>query len=250
MPLASRYLPNGGYWAIVVAALAVACLLQWGLDRATGVKVGPRPLRVLRDGIFYDRPGRPALIAMLVVSLAATVTEASLIRRGLLAAAIVVAALAVAAEVACQRARLRGSARTCETAERRRDRQAGPAHSPDHPVSICGLLAAGADWSSSPRCVMRPGSAARCCRAVPRARRRRVRAKSARARSRRRPRTWFRLTAEGRQALTDHLAWLAQLEEAVSASTRDAQQARPLPGDRDQARAAYPALLGQHLSWF
>jgi len=63
---------------------------------------------VLRDGIFYYRPGRPALIAMLVVSLAATVTEASLIRRGLLVAAIVVAALAVVAEMAGQQARLRG----------------------------------------------------------------------------------------------------------------------------------------------
>jgi hypothetical protein len=107
-PFSSRYLPHGAYWAIVVAALAVACLLQWGLDRATGMKVGPRPLRVLRDGIFYYRPGRPALIAMLVVSLAATVTEASLIRRGLLVAAIVVAALAVVAEMAGQQARLRG----------------------------------------------------------------------------------------------------------------------------------------------
>jgi len=90
-----------------LAALAVACLLQWGLDRATGLKVGPRPLRVLRDGLFYYRPGRPALIAILVVSLATTLTEGSLIRRGLLADAIVVAALAVAAEVALQQARLR-----------------------------------------------------------------------------------------------------------------------------------------------
>jgi hypothetical protein len=32
----------------------------------------------------------------------------------------------------------------------------------------------------------------------------------------RRPRTWFRLTAAGRQAVEGHLAWLAQLEEAVS----------------------------------
>ena len=42
-PFSSRYLPQGDYWAIVVAALAVACWLQWGLDRATGIKVGPRP---------------------------------------------------------------------------------------------------------------------------------------------------------------------------------------------------------------
>ena len=44
----------------------------------------------------------------------------------------------------------------------------------------------------------------------------------------RRPRTWFRLTAEGRQAVQGHLAWLAQLEQTISASTRDMQQARPL----------------------
>src|SRR6185437_10771864 len=46
----------------------------------------------------------------------------------------------------------------------------------------------------------------------------------------RRPRTWFRLTAEGRQAVAGHLAWLAQLEEAVSASARDVRQARSLAG--------------------
>jgi DNA-binding MarR family transcriptional regulator len=37
----------------------------------------------------------------------------------------------------------------------------------------------------------------------------------------RRPRTWFRLTEQGRQALAGHLAWLAQLEVAVSAGGRD-----------------------------
>ena len=103
-PFSSQYLPQGDYWAIVAAILAVACLLQWGLDRTTGIKVGPRLLRVLRDGLFYYRPGRPARITMMVVSLAALVTEVSLIRDGLLAAAIVVAALALAAEVALQQA--------------------------------------------------------------------------------------------------------------------------------------------------
>lgn len=107
-PFSSRYLPQGDFWAVAVAALAVAWLLQWGLDRATGIKAGPRPLRVLRDGLFYYRPGRPALIAILVVSLAAQVTEGSLLRHGLIAAAIGVAALAVAVEVALLRARLRG----------------------------------------------------------------------------------------------------------------------------------------------
>jgi DNA-binding MarR family transcriptional regulator len=60
----------------------------------------------------------------------------------------------------------------------------------------------------------------------------------------RRPRTWFRLTAQGRQAVQGHLAWLGQLEEAVSASTLDAQQAEPLPRDRDQPHRVPPPLLG------
>ena len=94
-------------WAIVVPFLAVCFLLQWGLDRATGMKAGPRPGRVLRDGLFYYRPGRPAAIAMFVVSLAGMMTETSLIRHGLLEAAIVVAAIVAAAMVTLQWARLR-----------------------------------------------------------------------------------------------------------------------------------------------
>jgi hypothetical protein len=106
-PFSLRYLSRADYWGIAVAELAMWCLLQWSLARATGLKVGPRPLRVLRDGLFYYRPGRPALIAMLVVSLAASQTESSLLRYGLLTAAIVVGALGVAAEVALQQAWLR-----------------------------------------------------------------------------------------------------------------------------------------------
>ena len=94
-------------WAIVVPVLAVCCLLQWGMTRATGIKAGPRPLRLLQDGLFYYRPGRPAGIAIAVVSFAGLGTEHFLIDRGLLVAAIVVAALAVAAEVAAQQALLR-----------------------------------------------------------------------------------------------------------------------------------------------
>jgi hypothetical protein len=90
---------EGSTWLILVAAMPVACLLQWGLARATGIKVGFRNLR-------YP-PGRPARIATLVVSVAALGTEASLIRRDLIVAAIAVAAIAVAAEVACQQANLR-----------------------------------------------------------------------------------------------------------------------------------------------
>jgi hypothetical protein len=81
-PFGSRYLPQGvRTWPILLAAVAVACLLQWGLARATGIAVNTRMLR-------YPS-GRPAGIAIIV-------------------AAIVVAALAVAAEVAAQQAHLRG----------------------------------------------------------------------------------------------------------------------------------------------
>ena len=78
----------------------MACLLYWGQARATGIKMGFRNLSY--------RPGRPAGIAMLVVSIAAIVTEHFLIDRGLIVAAIVVAALAVVAEVALLQAALRG----------------------------------------------------------------------------------------------------------------------------------------------
>jgi hypothetical protein len=94
-------------WAILVPVLTVCFLLQWGMTRATGMKAGLRPLRVLQDGLFYYRPGRPAGIAIAVVSFAGLGTEGSLIRHGLLAAAIAVAALAVAAEVTAQQALLR-----------------------------------------------------------------------------------------------------------------------------------------------
>ena len=53
-----------------------------------------------------------------------------------------------------------------------------------------------------------------------------------------------RLTPEGRQAVQGHLAWLAQLEEVVSARTPEARQARTLPGGRDQPRRVPPPLLG------
>ena len=74
--------------------------MQWGLTRATGIKL---PFRNLR----YPSPGRPVGIAILVVFLAASETEFLLIRRDLIVAAIVVAALAVVAELACLQAALR-----------------------------------------------------------------------------------------------------------------------------------------------
>jgi hypothetical protein len=100
-PFSSLFLLQGvRTWPILAAGVAVACLLQWGLARATGIKMGFPNLR-------YPS-GRPAAIAMFVVAVAAMMTETSLIRRGLIAAAIAVAALAVVAEVAAQQALLWG----------------------------------------------------------------------------------------------------------------------------------------------
>jgi DNA-binding MarR family transcriptional regulator len=116
-----------------------------------------------------------------------------------------------------------------------------------HPItrlSICGLLAAGADWiefaalrdaagisdsvlSKQSRMLEDAGYVAVRKGAVGR-----------------RPRTWFRLTAEGRQALEGHLAWLSELEEAVSASAQDLHQPKLLTDDRDRPRRVPPPLLG------
>jgi hypothetical protein len=100
-PFGSRFLPQGvKTWPIMLAALAVACLLQWGLARATGIAVATGSLR-------YPS-GRPAEIAKIVLAAAALVSEFFLIRHGLIMAAIVVAALGVAAEVVLQQAHMRG----------------------------------------------------------------------------------------------------------------------------------------------
>jgi hypothetical protein len=102
VPFGQRYLPEGAsIWPFLVAALVVAVPLQWGWTRVTGMKMGFRNLS-------SPGRGRPARYAVVVVSLAAIVTEHFLIDRGLIAAAIAVAALAVAAEVAAQQALLRG----------------------------------------------------------------------------------------------------------------------------------------------
>jgi hypothetical protein len=100
VPFTSQFL-GVSIWPIFAAASAVACLLQWGMTRATGIKMGFRNLR-------YPAAGRPVRIAVVVVCLAALMTEHFLIDRRLPVAAIVVAALAVVAEVAASQAALRG----------------------------------------------------------------------------------------------------------------------------------------------
>jgi DNA-binding MarR family transcriptional regulator len=115
-----------------------------------------------------------------------------------------------------------------------------------HPItrlSICGLLAAGAEWVEFAALRDAAGISDSVLSKQSRILEDAGYLKVRKGAVGRRPRTWFRLTAEGRQALEDHLAWLGQLEEAVSAGIRDAQQAMPVPGDRDQPRDVLPPLL-------
>jgi DNA-binding MarR family transcriptional regulator len=113
-----------------------------------------------------------------------------------------------------------------------------------HPItrlSICGLLAAGADWVEFAALRDAAGISDSVLSKQSRVLEDAGYVEVRKGAVGRRPRTWFRLTAEGRQAVEGHLAWL---EETFSASTRDARQARPFPGDRDQPRRLPPPLLG------
>ena len=103
-----------------------------------------------------------------------------------------------------------------------------------HPItrlSICGLLAAGADWVEFAALRDAAGISdsvlSKQSRVLEDAGYLEVRKGSVG----RRPRTWFRLTAEGRQAVQGHLAWLSQLEEAVAAGAQQVRQASPDPDD-------------------
>ena len=116
-----------------------------------------------------------------------------------------------------------------------------------HPItrlSICGLLAAGADWVEFDALRDAAGISDSVLSKQSRVLEDAGYVEVRKGAIGRRPRTWFRLTPAGRQAVAGHLAWLAQLEQTVFASTRDVQQARPLPGDRGQPRHVPPPLLG------
>jgi hypothetical protein len=100
-PFRSQYLPRAiPTWPILLAVVPVVCLMQWGLARATGLKL---PFRNLR----YPSSGRPLGIAIFAVSIAGGETEYVLLRHGLFEVAIVVAALGVVAEMALLQAALR-----------------------------------------------------------------------------------------------------------------------------------------------
>jgi DNA-binding MarR family transcriptional regulator len=93
-----------------------------------------------------------------------------------------------------------------------------------HPItrlSICGLLAAGADWIEFATLRDAAGISDSVLSKQSRVLEDAGYVEVRKGAVGRRPRTWFRLTAAGRQALAGHLAWLAQLEEAVAASARD-----------------------------
>ena len=116
-----------------------------------------------------------------------------------------------------------------------------------HPItrlSICGLLAAGADWVEFAALRDAAGISDSVLSKQSRVLEDAGYIEVRKGAVGRRPRTWFRLTAAGRQALEGHLAWLAELEEAVSASAREMEQDGPLSEDRDQPRRALPPLLG------
>jgi DNA-binding MarR family transcriptional regulator len=116
-----------------------------------------------------------------------------------------------------------------------------------HPItrlSICGLLAAGADWVEFAALRDAAGISDSVLSKQSRVLEDAGYVEVRKGAVGRRPRTWFRVTAAGRQAVEGHLAWLAQLEEAVSAGTRDEERPKALPGDRDQPRRILPRLLG------
>jgi DNA-binding MarR family transcriptional regulator len=115
-----------------------------------------------------------------------------------------------------------------------------------HPItrlSICGLLAAGADWVEFAALRDAAGISDSVLSKQSRVLEDAGYVEVRKGAVGRRPRTWFRLTAEGRRAVQGHLAWLAQLEEAAFVS-RDVQRAGPVPGGRGQARRVAPPLPG------
>jgi len=116
-----------------------------------------------------------------------------------------------------------------------------------HPItrlSICGLLAAGADWIEFAALRDAAGISDSVLSKQSRVLEDAGYVEVRKGAIGRRPRTWFRLTAQGRQAFEGHLAWLAQLEQAVSAGPRDGQLAGSLPDDDDQPDRVQPPLLG------
>jgi DNA-binding MarR family transcriptional regulator len=120
-----------------------------------------------------------------------------------------------------------------------------------HPIvrlSICGLLAAGADWVEFAALRDAAGIGDSVLSKQSRVLEDAGYVEVRKGAVGRRPRTWFRLTADGRRAIEGHLAWLAQLEETFAAGARDAQQGRPTPDDPVQPRRVLRPRAGRQLS--
>jgi DNA-binding HxlR family transcriptional regulator len=110
-----------------------------------------------------------------------------------------------------------------------------------HPItrlSICGLLAAGADWVEFAALRDAAGISDSVLSKQSRVLEDAGYVEVRKGAVGRRPRTWFRLTAQGRQALEDHLAWLAQLEEAVFGGRTGTAGGRAGAGRRTRATAS------------
>jgi len=103
-----------------------------------------------------------------------------------------------------------------------------------HPIvrlSICGLLAAGADWVEFAALRDAAGIGDSLLSKHSRILEDAGYVEVRKGAVGRRPRTWFRLTPAGRRAIEGHLAWLAQLEETFAAGARDALLGEPIPDD-------------------
>jgi DNA-binding HxlR family transcriptional regulator len=117
-----------------------------------------------------------------------------------------------------------------------------------HPItrlSICGLLAAGADWVEFAALRDAAGISDSVLSKQSRVLEEAGYVEVRKGAVGRRPRTWFRLTAAGRQALQGPLAWVAQLEEAVSAGVGGAGQSGPGPEDGEPAGSETENAAGE-----
>jgi hypothetical protein len=106
IPIAAHYLTGAYLWGILLI-IVVFFPLQYALTRVSGVAL---PMRT------WPYPsGRPWTIAMVVVILAASDAESSLLKHGRLADAILVGVLATLAGTGCWQGHLRGIRRDLET---------------------------------------------------------------------------------------------------------------------------------------
>lgn len=99
-----------------------------------------------------------------------------------------------------------------------------------HPItrlSICGLLAAGADWVEFAALRDAAGISDSALSKQSRVLEDAGYVEVRKGAVGRRPRTWFRLTPEGREAFQAHIAWLQQAARVPSEAPADSSRASP-----------------------